>query len=110
MGFIVNPTTGQLDFVGTGGGGGSPGPAQRYTQTFDSTTSWGSPAAGEYSLLVAAATHGRGSNPTIQIFESVLGNLDKVEPNSITVDNVGNVTITTLENPDTRFSGLIVII
>lgn len=96
-----------LDFVGSSGGGGA---AQRHTQTFNATTDWGSPSAGLYTITVTAATHGKGFNPNIQVYELVSGNYELVQPNSIVINSSGDVSVSALQTPDTRFSGLILII
>jgi hypothetical protein len=109
LGIIINPFTGDLDFTGSGGSSPS-GPAERYTQSFNTTTDWGSPSLGLYTIAVSAGTHGKGIHPNILVFELTAGNYEKVEPNSTIVDSSGNISITTLQSPDTRFAGLILII
>jgi len=97
-----------LDFLGTGGGGGTSGPAERYIQTFNNTTDWvlSSP---DYTLTITAATYGKGINPNIQIFELIASNYEQVTTN-ITINNVGDITIKISESPDNRFPGLILVI
>lgn len=109
MGIILNPFTGDLDFTGTGGASPS-GPAERYTESFDATTDWGAPSGGLYTITITAATHGKGTNPSILVFEDVSGDFEKVEPNQTIIDASGNISITTLETPDTRFAGKILVI
>lgn len=109
MGVVLNPFTGQLELIGTGGGGGS-GVAQRYVNTFNATTDWGSPSGGLYTITVTAATHTKGTNPNVQVYELVSGNYELVQPNSIVINMSGDVSVSALQTPDTRFSGLVLII
>lgn len=110
MGIIFNAFTGNLDFTGTSGGGGGGGTADRFVETFNNTTDWSGPSSGLFSLIVTAATHTKGTNPNVQVYELVSGNYELVQPNSIVINVSGDVTITALETPDTRFNGLILII
>lgn len=109
MGVIFNPFIGNLDFTGTGGGGGG-GTADRYIENFNDTTDWSGPSSGLYSLVVTAATHTKGTNPNVQVYELVSGSYEQVQPNSIVINMSGDITITALETPDTRFTGLILVI
>ncbi len=97
-----------LDFTGTGGGGGG-GPAERYVSTFNATTDWGSPSGGSYSITVLQATHTRGTNPNIQVYENNAGIYSLVSVN-VEVNGSGDVTINVNEIPDLRFAGAILII
>ena len=101
----INPTG--FDFTGTGGGGG--GPAERYVQAFNATTDWGSPSGGNYSITVLAATHAIGINPNVQVYELNAGIYTLVNV-SISVNASGDVTISTLQSPDLRFQGSILIL
>ena len=106
-----NPLTSQFDFTGSnGGGGGGGGPAERYTDTFNATTDWGSPSAGEYTITIPAATHGRGSIPSVMVFELTGGVYEVVGINTLQIDLSGNVSLKVLETPDNRFAGLVLII
>lgn len=102
-----NPFTGNFDFTGSGGGGGS-GPAERYVASFNNTTDW-TLASPDYTLTVLAATHGKGINPSVQIFELVGLNYEQVSTN-VTVNASGDVTLKVNEVPDNRFNGAILII
>src|SRR5690606_18188365 len=44
--------------------------ATRYSEDHDATTDWGSPSAGYYTITILASTHGRGTAPKVQFFES----------------------------------------
>jgi len=110
MGVVFNPLIFEgLDFTGAGSGPAS-GPAERFTDTFNNTTDWGSPSSGLYSLSVTALVHGKGTNPNVQVYELVSGSYEQVQPNSIVINMSGDITISALETPDTRFTGLILII
>ena len=109
MGVVFNPfILDGFDFTGTGGS--SSGPAERYIESFDATTDWGSPSGGLYTISITAAAHGKGINPNILVFEDVSGNFERVEPNQTIVDASGNISITVLQSPDTRFAGKILVI
>lgn len=111
MGIKLNPFTGQLDIVGTGGGGGGGGgPAERFINTFNATTSWGSPSGGFYIISIAAATHGRGANPNVQVYELIGADYEQVALSSIRISASGTVSLVVPESPDARFAGLVLII
>lgn len=109
MGIIFNPLSGTFDFTGTSGGGGG-GLADRYVDTFNATTDWSGPSGGLYTITVTAATHAKGGNPNVQVYELVGSDYELVQPNSLVINGLGDVTISTLQTPDTRFAGLILII
>lgn len=111
MGITFNPLNPfGLDFTGSGGSGPSSGPAERFVDTFNNTTDWSGPSSGLYSLVVTAAAHVKGNNPNVQVYELVSGSYEQVQPNSIVINMSGDITITALETPDTRFTGLILVI
>lgn len=95
-----------LDFTGAGGSGG---PAGRYISSFNATTDWGSPSGGNYSITITNATHARGVNPNIQVFENIAGVFSQVGV-EINVNGSGDVTIKVNQVPDLRFAGVILII
>lgn len=70
---------------------------------------WTGPASGEYSITVTEATHGKGSNPTVTVYEDNTGTFERVEP-SIELNASGDVTISVTETPDLRFEGKIIIL
>ena len=88
--------------------GGATGPATRFYNTFNSTTDWtlNSP---DYTYTVTAATHSRGVNPAVMVFELIGSDYELVQTNVI-VNASGDVTIKVSETPDTRFEGLILLI
>ncbi len=109
MGLVFNPLnpTG-FDFTGSGGGGGG-GPAERYVSTFNATTDWGAPSGGNYNITILQATHARGTNPNVQVFEDNAGVFSVVGV-QIDVNGSGDVTIRVNEVPDLRFQGAILIV
>lgn len=89
----------------SGSGGGSSDP---YVSTFNSTTDWSGPSGGFYSILIPQATHEKGLNPTVDVFESVSGNFEEVIVEVI-VSSSGNITIR-IPDDGTRFVGKLVIL
>lgn len=82
-------------------------PSERYTSSFDATTSWGAAAAGYYTITVTAATHGRGTNPEVSVLAVDGSDWVKVSPDRIKVLSTGDVQIRVPETPDLRFAGKI---
>lgn len=82
-------------------------PSERYTSTFDATTSWGAAAAGYYTITVTAATHGRGTNPEVTVLAADGSDWVVVSPDRVKVLSTGNVQIRVPETPDLRFAGKI---
>lgn len=71
---------------------GDPGEvaASRYSAAFVSGD-WSAPSAGYRTLTVTAATHGRGTNPTVKILEDIAGDFDEVIPDRIRINASGDV-------------------
>ena len=109
MGFVYNPITGNLDLVGTSGGGGG-GVATKYSSSFNATTDWGSPSGGYYSITILATTHGLGTTPIIEIFEDIAGVFYDVTPDEVKMNASGDVTFRVPQSPDLRFAGKIVLV
>lgn len=83
----------------------------RYTLTHDATTDWGSATGGYYSIAVAESTHGRGTRPTVQTYETDGSNEEEVvldESKFATAS--GDYTARTAEDPDLRYAGKIIFI
>jgi hypothetical protein len=101
-----NPFTGNFDMVsGTTVGSQSP----NYTQTFNATTDWGSASGGYYTITIPLATHGKGSNPVIQLFELNGSDYDAVETTVFINNSTSAISFKALQSPDSRFQGKIVI-
>lgn len=107
MSLTFNPFTGQFDFTGVSGGGVLP-PA-RYTATFNNTTDW-TLSAPDYTHTIAAATHGRGTSPNVQVYESIGGGSYEQVTTNVTVSATGDVTLKVSQVPNNRFTGLVLII
>jgi len=80
-------------------------PSDRYEQTFNATTDWGSASGNLYSITVAAATHGRGLNPEVTVERDDGTNYIPVWLRHRTVKANGDVVISVPETPDLRFAG-----
>lgn len=63
---------------------------------------------GDYEITVSAATHGKGVNPTVEVYEVNGPNYDLVSIFT-EVDASGNVTIIVPSTPDLRFIGKLTI-
>ena len=106
MPYKFNPFTGNFDYYESSGGPGVQTP--NYSQTFI-VGDWSGPVSGYYSLVILAATHGKGLNPVVQTFLLNGSDYEEVET-SITVDQLtGNVTLGVVETPDGRFEGKVII-
>lgn len=104
MSFRFNPITGKFDLVGAGAT-----QIPNYITTFNMTTDWGTAVGGCYEIDIPATTHGKGLNPLIQVLE-LNGSTYEMVTTTIEVDQVsGDIKLSTLESPDTRFAGKIVI-
>ena len=80
--------------------------ATRYTSTFDATTSWGAAGGGYYTIAITAATHGRGTRPTVQYLETVGSDEILVIPDqSKFVTASGDLSFRVPDDPDLRFAG-----
>lgn len=97
--YKLNVFTGELDITVQ---------SPNYVATFSTPTSWGSPSAGNYTLTVPVATHGKGQNPIVQILELSGPNYVTIAI-SHTVDPSGNIIIQVSETPDLRFNGKIIV-
>lgn len=107
MGIIINPTTGQIDFTGSGGGGG-PSVATRTVVSFN-TVDWVGPSAGKYTLTILRTTHNKTANPNVSVYELVSGSYEPVAVDTIKIDASGNITLELTETPDLRFQGIVVV-
>lgn len=107
MSIVFNPLSGQFDFVGAGSGGG-PATATKYTRAFNNTTDW-TLSSPDYFITTLAATHGKGTVPSVMVFELVGSDYELVVAN-ILISASGDVTVKVAASPDNRFNGLILII
>lgn len=105
---VFNPFTGNFDF--TDSGGSSPAvQSPNYVYTFNATTDWGVATSGFYTITTLLATHAKGSNPTIQVFELVGSDYDVVDTTTFINSITGAISIKSLESPDSRFAGKIIV-
>lgn len=103
-GFKFNPVTGNLDLSG-----GSTSPASiRYTATFNNTTDW-TLSSPNYIRTILASTHGRGTTPNVSVYELNGSDYDLVNI-LVQINASGDVTLFVNSSPDTRFTGLVLII
>jgi len=105
MGIIINPTTGQIDFTGSGGGGGV---ATRSVFSFD-TVDWVGPSAGKYTFTILRTSHNKTANPNVAVYELVSGAYEPVFVDTIKISPTGDITLELLETPDLRFQGIVVV-
>ena len=104
MSLKFNPITGQFDLVGNGSTAQSP----NYEQTFV-VADFSGPFSNHYQIIIAAATHGKGLNPIIQVFELV-GSEYEVVTTAVSVNTTtGDVKVGVLATPDARFNGKVII-
>ena len=80
----------------------------KYTQSFNSTTDWGSAVGGYYEITITSSNH-KVAIPTVQVFENVSGSFDVVQPDRIRVNSNNDVLIRVTQSPDGRFAGKLVI-
>ena len=85
-------------------------PSERYSTTFDATTSWGSPVGGYYSITYTAATHLLGTNPRPTLYILDGSDYDEVQSDQLKVLANGDVVFRVPQTPNGRFAGKIVIL
>ena len=105
MAYRYNVFTGTLDFVNESSGSTE----NPYTQSFNSTTDWGSASGGYYTITVLSATHARGTSPTVSVYESTGSDNFLVFVDRLNITTTGQVEIRVPDTPDLRFAGKIVI-
>jgi len=81
--------------------------AGNFIDSFNSTTDW-TFNLGFYEHTVSAATHGKGLNPEVQVYE-LNGAIYEMTIPSILVNASGDVTIQINQTPDLRFTGKLII-
>lgn len=104
--FKLNPLSGSFDLVGSSGSGPTP-TETGYSSTFNTGT-W-SLVSGKYQIQINEATHQRGINPVVQVFEFDGVNYSEVTVDEVLVSNAGLVTVKVLQSPDLRFQGKLII-
>jgi hypothetical protein len=77
---------------------------------FNSTTDWGVPVGGYYSITYLASEHNKGLTPFFLIEELVSTSYNVVMPDSIVTNTSGDIIISVIDSPDGRFSGRIIVV
>jgi hypothetical protein len=85
-------------------------PATRYVLTFNATTDWGSPSAGEYHITVLASTHTRGANPVIQFEETDGGSGFDFTSVAFNKNASGDIEFSVPSTIDLRFAGRVTLV
>lgn len=88
--------------ISTTGGSSSPG----YSQTLNSGA-WVA-GVGVYTITILQSVHGKGTNPQVQVFQSVGPDYEEIIT-GITLSPLGDVTLTINSTPDARFDGKVII-
>lgn len=83
--------------------------ASKYIDTFDATTSWGSPSAGYYTHTITAVTHGVGAQPIVEVEELSGSDFVRVGIEEVYKFANGDISIKVPEIPDLRFAGRLII-
>mgnify|MGYP000937909620 CR=1 FL=1 len=108
MAVVFDPFSGNLVNVGSSSGGGGGGSTAPYVRTF-TISDWSSPISGTRYINVAGATHTKGLNPMIQVFELNGSSYEEVFL-QVEVDSAtGDVALTITNTTDLRFDGKVVI-
>jgi hypothetical protein len=81
----------------------------KYVQTFNATTDWGSAAGGFYTITVVAGTHGKGTAVDVRLEEGSGADWIRTMADQEIVRSTGNVEIKVTDSPDGRFAGRIII-
>lgn len=95
--------------VANGTTGGSSGGGTPYVAAFNATTDWGAASGGYYSIIIPQSSHQKGTDPVVQVYETVLTNDELIDVDSVIVNSFGDITIRVTENLDARFAGKIVV-
>ena len=94
--------------VSNSGDGGSGGSDSAHSGTF-SAAAWAGPSGGEYTITILQSTHERGTDPMVEVFEDIGGTFVLVDV-GVSVNGLGDVTLSVSETPDSRFAGRVVIV
>jgi len=80
-----------------------------FVDIFDNTADWGTAAGGYYTITITQATHQKGTNPIVQVFETNGSSDELINTDLISVNTDGDVSFRVNETPNLRFSGKVVI-
>lgn len=81
--------------------------ATRYSASFVSGD-WSAPSGGYITLTVLAATHGRGTNPSVKILEDISGDFDEVICDRMRINASGDIEFRIVEGLE--FGGKYIIV
>lgn len=96
----------RINAASTSSGGGSGTP---YSQTF-LTATWSGPSGGYYTITILESTHGKGTDPGVEVYETSGTDDDQVTIDRIRVNSSGDVELRVPSSPDLRFDGKVVIL
>jgi predicted secreted protein len=86
-------------------------PATRFVLTHDATTDWGSPSLGYYTIATAESTHGRGTRPMTQFYETIGSDEVEVTPDeSKFATATGDHEFLVPDDPDLRYAGKVIFV
>jgi hypothetical protein len=89
----------------TGGGGGSSSPYIRNFLVAD----WSGPVSSEYTLSVPESSHGKGTEPTVTLYQTNGANYEQVEA-FIQINANGDIAVKVPETIDGRFDGKLIVL
>lgn len=101
--YKFNPFTGTFDLVNDAAAPAS----SKYVDTFNATSDWVL-NVDAYEITVLAATHGKGADAQVEVFEFTGGNYEKTNVYS-KVNGSNDVVISVASSPDLRFMGKLII-
>jgi hypothetical protein len=90
------------------GTGTSASVAPRYSSSFNNAGAWTLDGS-SYTITILESVHDKGTSPTVTAYEDDTITFQEVDV-SISVNAIGDVTMSVTSSPDNRFSGKIVII
>lgn len=76
-----------------------------FESTFTATTEWGAASGGFYTITVLAATHGQGSQPSVELFELSGSDYLTVFADEVKIASNGDVSFRVPDVPNARFAG-----
>jgi hypothetical protein len=79
-------------------------------KTFNSTTDWGVPVGGYYSITYLSSDHNKGLTPLFLVDELVSTTYNVIMPDSIVTNSNGDIIISVIDSPNGRFSGRIIVV
>ena len=83
-------------------------PAFRYVRTHNATTDW-TLVEDYYTITITASTHGMGTDPVVQYYETIGTDDIEVTPDRSLVNENGDITFRVPAEPDLRYAGKVVV-